>query len=69
MSTKTTSLALSRTPGESIRIGNDIEILVVDVHPGSKVRFRIRAPENVAIHRGEVYDEVMADRARGQRAG
>jgi carbon storage regulator len=47
-------LVLSRQRDESIMIGNDIEITVVDIR-GDKVRLGINAPKNVTIHRKEVF--------------
>ncbi len=49
------ALTLGRKPGEVIKIGPDIEILVVRVE-GKKVRLAITAPEKVRIRRGEAAD-------------
>lgn len=46
-------LILSRKPGESIRIGPDIEISVLAVH-GKKVQVGISAPPDIAIWRAEL---------------
>ena len=53
-------LVLNRSVNESIRIGDDIEILVVSVR-GSKVRLGIRAPPTVSVHRHEVYDAIQRE--------
>lgn len=50
-------LVLSRKKDTSICIGNDIEIIVVDMGCG-KVRLGIKAPKNVPVHRKEVFDEI-----------
>ncbi len=50
-------LVLSRQRDERIMIGDDIEILVVDVR-GDKVRLGINAPPQVAVHRKEVYEAI-----------
>ena len=50
-------LALSRRIGESIMIGNDVEITIIEVK-GEQVRLGIRAPKNVAIHRKEIYLQI-----------
>ena len=47
-------LVLSRQRDETIMIGDDIEITVVDIK-GDKVRIGISAPSRVAVHRKEVY--------------
>jgi carbon storage regulator len=50
-------LTLTRSVGESIRIGEDIEVYVVDVRGGT-VRLGFKAPREVAIHREEVYKQI-----------
>jgi len=52
-------LVLSRKKGQSIMIGNDIEISIVDVQ-GEQVRLGINAPRDVSIHRKEVFEEIAA---------
>lgn len=47
-------LVLSRQKNEVIRIGDDIKITVAEVR-GDKVRIGIDAPEDVAVHRQEVW--------------
>ena len=53
-------LVLSRKVGESIRIGENIEVFVVEVHRG-KVKLGIRCPDEVPILRQEVYDRKTTD--------
>ena len=53
-------LVLSRTRDETIMIGDDIEITVVDVR-GDKVRIGINAPAHIAVHRKEVYDAIRRE--------
>ena len=50
-------LVLSRKPGEAIRIGDDIEISVIEVR-GDTVRIGINAPRNVPVFRMEFLAEV-----------
>jgi len=50
-------LVLSRKPGEAIRIGDDIEISVIEVR-GDTVRIGIEAPKSVAIFRQELLAEI-----------
>ena len=46
-------LVLSRHRDETIMLGDDIEVTVVDIR-GDKVRLGIRAPEAVTVHRKEI---------------
>ena len=50
-------LTLTRSVGETIRIGDDIEVHVVEVR-GSTVRLGFKAPREVTIHREEVYRQI-----------
>ena len=60
-------LVLSRQKDESIIIGDDIEITIVDVC-GDKVRLGINAPRNISIHRKEIYVAIQKERkADGQK--
>ena len=56
-------LVLSRQRDETIMIGDDIEITVVDIR-GDKVRLGITAPTRIAVHRKEVYDAIRAENQR-----
>lgn len=53
-------LVVSRKKGESIRIGDDIEITVVKIDEGS-VKISISAPKDVPILRNELYKEVTEE--------
>lgn len=55
-------LVLSRRKGESIIIGNDIVVTVLEVRP-DQVRLGIDAPRSVSVHREEIYLEVMRENA------
>lgn len=50
-------LVLARKPNQSIMIGDDIEIRIVDVR-GDQVKIGISAPKSVKVHRKEVYEEI-----------
>ncbi|MGN0438609.1 MAG: carbon storage regulator CsrA [Lachnospiraceae bacterium] len=50
-------LALSRKANESIIIGNDIEITVLEVK-GEQVKIGIKAPKSVPVYREEVYTQI-----------
>lgn len=56
-------LVLSRQRDETIMIGDDIEITVVDIR-GDKVRLGINAPARIAVHRKEVYEAIRAENER-----
>lgn len=51
-------LILTRKLGESIRIGDDIKIVISDIK-GKQIRIGIEAPEDVSIHREEVYQIIQ----------
>lgn len=53
-------LVLSRQRDQSIVIGDDIEITIVDVR-GDKVRVGINAPRHVSVHRKEVYEAIRRE--------
>tara|TARA_B100000674_G_C37346210_1_gene691996 strand:- start:165 stop:428 length:264 start_codon:yes stop_codon:yes gene_type:complete len=56
-----TMLVLSRHRDESIMIGDNIVITVVDVR-GDKVRLGIDAPTDIPVHRQEVYDAIQREK-------
>ena len=55
-------LVLSRERGQTIIIGDDIEITIVDIR-GEKVRLGISAPPHISVHRKEVYDAIQREKA------
>ncbi len=59
-------LVLSRQRDETIVIGDDIEITVVDIR-GYKVRLGINAPRSVQVHRKEVYEAIRRENAEASR--
>jgi carbon storage regulator len=58
-------LVLSRQRNESIIIGDDVEVTIVDVR-GDKVRLGITAPKTISVHRKEVYEAIQQEKA-GQK--
>jgi carbon storage regulator len=56
-------LVLSRQKDESIMIGDDVEITIVDVR-GDKVRLGITAPKSIPVHRREIYDAIQRENAQ-----
>ncbi len=59
-------LVLSRQRDETIMIGDDVEVTIVDIR-GDKVRLGITAPRSIQVHRKEVYDAIK--RENQQAAG
>ena len=53
-------LVLSRQRDETIIIGDNIEITVVDIR-GDKVRLGVSAPKEISVHRKEVYDAIRRE--------
>ncbi len=53
-------LVLSRSRDQTIMIGDDIEITIVEVR-GDKVRLGIRAPSDVSVHRREVWEAIRRE--------
>jgi len=65
-------LVLTRKRNQSIIIGDNIEITVVDIH-GEQIKLGINAPRSVPVHRKEVYEEIqrenlLATKSAGQNA-
>jgi carbon storage regulator len=59
-------LVLSRQRDESIMIGDNIVITIVDIR-GDKVRLGINAPAEIPVHRQEVYDAIQRENLRSSR--
>lgn len=53
-------LVLTRRSGESIVIGTDVVVTVLEVR-GDQVRIGIDAPRSVQVHREEVFNQVVAE--------
>jgi carbon storage regulator len=53
-------LILTRKVGETIRINDDISVTVLGVN-GMQVRVGVQAPEEVAVHRQEIYERIQAE--------
>ena len=61
-------LVLSRQRDETIMIGDDVQITVVDIR-GEKVRLGISAPPHIPVHRKEVYDAIAREKQAGGSKG
>ena len=56
-------LVLSRQRDESIIIGDDVVVSIVDIR-GDKVRLGIKAPAEIPVHRQEVYEAIKKEQGR-----
>ena len=54
-------LVLTRRPGQVIRIGRDITVMIVEIRDGN-VRVGIEAPKDVAVHRQEIFERIENSR-------
>ena len=61
-------LVLSRQRDETIMIGDNIEMTVVDIK-ADKVRIGIKAPSSVPVHRKEVYDAIRRENENSAHLG
>ncbi|MEM1354267.1 MAG: carbon storage regulator CsrA [Planctomycetota bacterium] len=59
-------LVLSRQRDETIMIGDEVEITIVDIR-GDKVRLGINAPRTVQVHRKEVYEAIRRENAEASQ--
>jgi len=60
-------LVLTRRLGESINIGDNIKITVVDID-GKQVKIGIEAPKEISIFREEVYERIKQENIRAASA-
>jgi carbon storage regulator len=51
-------LILTRKVGESLRIGDDVSVVVLGVK-GNQVRIGVDAPKSVSVHREEIYNRIQ----------
>lgn len=59
-------LVLSRQRDESIIIGDNIVVTIVDIR-GDKVRLGINAPTEIPVHRQEVYEAIQRENVRSSK--
>jgi carbon storage regulator CsrA len=53
-------LILTRKSGETLNIGDDIDVTVLGVK-GNQIRVGINAPRDVAVHREEIYQKILQE--------
>ena len=58
-------LILTRRIGETVVIGNDVDVTVLSVK-GNQVRLGVKAPKEVTVHREEIYDRICQEQQNGQ---
>lgn len=59
-------LILTRRTGETLRIGDDVEIHVLGMH-GVQVKLGIDAPRGVPVHREEIYERIQQQTPRAPK--
>ena len=53
-------LVLTRKVNQSIVIGDDVEVIVLEVR-GEQIRLGIKAPRSVTVHRKEIYEQIQEE--------
>jgi carbon storage regulator len=59
-------LILTRKQGESVAIGDDIQVTVVEIQ-GKQVKLGVKAPREVAVHRQEIYEKIQQENIRASQ--
>ena len=59
-------LVLTRKNGESIKIGDDIEITIIS-SKNDQVKIGLKAPNNVEIYRKEIYDQILSENKQASK--
>ncbi|EPR14359.1 carbon storage regulator CsrA [Ruminiclostridium papyrosolvens] len=60
-------LVLSRKKDQSLMIGNDIELTIIEIQ-GDQVKIGLKAPKNVSIYRKELYLEIQEENKKAATA-
>lgn len=54
-------MVIRRKVGQAIRINDDIRLVILDIQDGRITRFGIEAPEDIAVHRLEIYEQIQQE--------
>ena len=60
-------LVLTRKSGEGIRIGDTVKVVIVEIKE-NQIKLGIEAPEDVSIHREEIYLKIQEENVRAAEA-
>lgn len=59
-------LILTRKQGESVAIGDDIQVTVVEIQ-GKQIKLGVKAPREVSVHRQEIYEKIQLENIRASQ--
>ncbi len=61
-------LILTRKPRESVMIGDNVEVVVLEVR-GEQVKLGIRAPKEISVYRKEIYENIQRENLEASKIG